>query len=68
MQIKLRSSAIRDLIEDTIKIGVIGGYRRAHKYFENPTEEIISDCIINYVMDSLEETFIFPGENNELDV
>ena len=62
MQLKLRTTAMRQFLEDSIQAGIVGGYRKAHKYFDDPTEEIITNSILEYVMLNIEETFIFPGE------
>jgi hypothetical protein len=41
--------------------GIRRGYKRAHKYVENPTEESFLDHIETAIMEELHEYFEFPG-------
>jgi hypothetical protein len=55
----------RVILEQAIEEGVRYGYRRAHKYVENPTEESICEKIEEQVMSSMYEYFDFEEQKNE---
>jgi hypothetical protein len=49
----------REVLELAIEQGVARGYRRAHKYVENPTEESIAATIEECVMSAIYDWFDF---------
>ena len=51
------------VLEMALEEGVRFGYNRAHKHVENPHIDAVTDCIVNDVMNSLNEWFIF--EDND---
>jgi hypothetical protein len=53
------------VLETAVNSGVEYGYRRAFKHVENPTEGAIIDSIVEQVMNSIDEWFVFGEENNE---
>lgn len=50
---------IRMIIEHCLECGVRRGYRKAHKYVENPDEESICCAIEEAIMGELYEWFDF---------
>lgn len=57
--VKLKSYTI---IEEAVNRGVGFGWHRAHKYVDNPTEEIIKENMLNEVMLALTEILDFNEE------
>jgi hypothetical protein len=53
----------REVLELAIEQGVARGYRRAHKYVENPTEESIAATIEECVMSAIYDWFEFEGDD-----
>ncbi len=53
----------RVILEQAIEEGTRRGYRRAFKYNEEPTEEVICDTIEDCVMSQIYEYFTFDDEN-----
>jgi hypothetical protein len=49
------------VFSDCLERGIRRGYKRAHKYVENPTEESFLDHIETAIMEELHEYFEFPG-------
>ena len=47
------------IFDDCLENGIRRGYARAHKYVENPGEEIILDNIQECIMSELYEYFNF---------
>jgi hypothetical protein len=56
----------RVILEQALEEGIRCGYRRAHKYVENPTEEAICEHIEEQVMSYLYEYFDFSDTDEEL--
>lgn len=52
----------RVILEQAIEEGVNRGWRRAHKYVENPDEHVIIDHINDAVMAQIYEYFTFDDE------
>lgn len=53
----------RVILEMAIEEGVRRGYRMAHKYNDNPLEDMIIDHISNSVMGQVYEYFTFEEED-----
>lgn len=47
------------VLEMALEEGVRFGYNRAHKHVENPHIDAVADCIVNDIMNSLNEWFDF---------
>jgi hypothetical protein len=59
---KIRPTALRDILEECIEKGVTSGYRRAHKHNGNPSFEAINDAIVASIMLNIDETFDYIEE------
>jgi hypothetical protein len=59
---KIRPTALRDILEECIEKGVTSGYRRAHKHNDNPSLEAINDAIVASIMLNIDETFDYIEE------
>lgn len=59
---KIRPTALRDILEECIEKGVTSGYRRAHKHNDNPSFEAINDAIVASIMLNIDETFDYIEE------
>lgn len=54
------------LIERAVEAGVYGGYHRAHKHTNDPTEDYLVEQIVHYIMLELDEIIDFnEGESGE---
>jgi hypothetical protein len=53
---------LHKILETAVEQGVSYGYNRAHKHVENPTEGAIIDSIVEQVMNSLDDWFIFEDD------
>ena len=47
------------IVDRAVEEGILIGYRRAHKYISNPTEEVIMQRIVEEIMNSLSEVIKF---------
>ena len=61
--LRIRPTALRDLIEDAIGNGVTCGYRRAYKHNDQPSIEAITDAIVASVMLNIDEMFEIGNES-----
>lgn len=59
-QVRVR---IYPLLCAAVEAGVAYGYRRAHKYEDNPGEEHIKETIISAVTSELCELFVFDDDH-----
>ena len=60
--LKIRPTALRDILEECISNGVTSGYRRAYKHNDNPSFEAINDAIVASIMLNIDETFDYIEE------
>jgi hypothetical protein len=61
--LRIRPTALRDIVEDCIAKGVTSGYRRAYKHNDNPSFEAITDAIVASVMLNIDEMFEIGNES-----
>ena len=61
--LRIRPTALRDLIEDAIGNGVTSGYRRAYKHNDTPSMDAIRDAIVASVMLNIDEMFEIGNES-----
>lgn len=54
-----------ELLNDCVQRGVQMGWTRAHKHTDSPTPDHIQMAILDAVMLSVAEYFIFDGEQEE---
>ena len=47
------------VLEECIEIGINGGWNKAHKHTDDPSEEYIKDQILHYIMLEVCEKFKF---------
>lgn len=47
------------VLEDCILAGIDGGWNKAHKHTDSPSEEEIKNQIAHYIMLEISEKFIF---------
>ena len=47
------------VLEECIEIGINGGWNKAHKHTDNPTEEQIKEELLRYIMLQICEKFKF---------
>jgi len=50
---------VYSVLEDCIEIGIDGGFNKAHKHTDNPTEQQLKEEILRYVMLQISEKFVF---------
>lgn len=50
---------VYSVLEDCIEIGIDGGFNKAHKHTDNPTEQQLKEEIFRYVMLQISEKFVF---------
>lgn len=55
------------ILSEAVEEGVAYGYMRAFKYVDNPTPEMVKDAVVQAVMASICEYFIFEDLNNAND-
>lgn len=60
---KIRSEY--DLLEQCVESGIAGGYTRAFKHTNTPSEDLIKITILEYIMCSISEMFIFSNEEKD---
>jgi hypothetical protein len=60
--LKIRPTALRDILEECIEKGVTSGYRRAYKHNDSPSFEAINDAIVASIMLNIDETFDYIEE------
>lgn len=53
------------ILERAVEEGARLGYRRAFKHVENPSEEAIVEAIVNGVMLSVSEVFVFTEQTGD---
>lgn len=53
------------ILEDVVEVGINGGYSRAFKYDDKPSDDHIRETILHYVMLSISENFIFDDFEQE---
>lgn len=51
------------VLEDSVEIGIEGGWNRAFKHTDTPPEHVIKEEILRYVMLQISENFIFDETN-----
>lgn len=54
-----------ELLNDCVQRGVQMGWTRAHKHTDSPTQDHIQMSILDAVMLSVAEYFIFDGDQEE---
>ena len=47
------------ILEDSIEIGIEGGWNKAHKHTDTPTPDLIKEQILHYIMLQISENFQF---------
>ena len=47
------------VLEECIEMGINGGWNKAHKHTDNPTEEQIKEELLRYIMLQICEKFEF---------
>ncbi len=50
---------VYSVLEDCIEIGIDGGFNKAHKHTDNPTEQQLKEEILRYIMLQISEKFVF---------
>lgn len=53
------------ILERAVEEGALMGYRRAFKHNENPSEEAIVQAVVDAVMLSVSEVFVFTNDIGE---
>ena len=53
------------ILKECIEIGINAGYRRAFKHIDNPSEEIIKEEILKYVILEIVEKFNFDDQKEK---
>lgn len=52
------------LLERAVEAGIDGGYHRAHKYTDTPSEGDLKLQILQYVMNEINEIIVFEAEED----
>lgn len=50
---------VYSVLEDCIETGIDGGFNKAHKHTDNPTEQQLKEEILRYIMLQISEKFVF---------
>ncbi len=56
-----------EVLARAVEEGFDHGWRRAHKYADQPTEEAIKEAVINGIMGEICDYFDFEGSNDSED-
>lgn len=53
------------VLSEAVEEGIAYGWMRAHKHVDNPSEEAIKEQLVNAVMASISEYFLFDEARDE---
>lgn len=53
------------MLSEAVEEGIAYGWMRAHKHVDNPSEEAIKEQLVNAVMASISEYFLFDEARDE---